>query len=119
MFIYTILDKSNCNLYNTKIIQKLQLDLSRIVSFSKDKDVVIKFTSTELFDPNDGKGFELIITYLNISPRIGLFLNFCLIVKTICALKISLNVMELIIMEIIETKKIAKDLIIIIIIMTF
>ncbi len=23
---------------------------------------MIKFTSTELFDPNDGKGFELIIT---------------------------------------------------------
>jgi hypothetical protein len=34
-------------------------------------------------------------------------------VKTICTLRISLDAMELIIVEIIETKKIAKDLIII------
>jgi hypothetical protein len=39
-------------------------------------------------------------------------------VKTICTLRISLDAMELIIVEIIETKKIAKDLIIITI-MTF
>ncbi len=47
---------------NNKNVDKNSRLKSLYISFPKDNDVVIKFTSIELFDPNDGKGFELTIT---------------------------------------------------------
>jgi hypothetical protein len=56
-------NESNTKLwFNNKYVEKNSRFKSLYTSFSKDNDIVIKFTSTELFDPNDGKGFELIIT---------------------------------------------------------